>query len=407
MKRPLSFRRRLATALARGTLLGLAFGLTFFAGFIVRDRLVEPAHEPAPTHFALLAEVEQLLQQHYLRDLPPAREMEYAAIRGYLGALNDPFTFFIDPPVAQNESEVLAGRYGGIGVQVRRNERGEVVLFPFRDGPAARAGVLDGDLLLAVNGAALVPNERLDVIDRMLRGEVGEGRGVSITVRQPDQTETREYFIAFEEVMVPSVIWHIVPEAPALGYIQLLRFTARTPDELRSALTELSSQNVQALILDLRGNSGGLLEESVTVASEFLDGGVVFYERTRQGEKETLATPGGAATHQPLAVLVDQGTASAAELVAGAIRDRGRGILIGQKTYGKGSVQLIFRLSDDSSIHITSAEWFTPAHVALDGQGLQPDIAMIPAEDGRDVELGEAVRYLSAQLTSAVSHAAN
>ncbi len=106
-------------------------------------------------------------------------------------------------------------------------------------------------------------------------------------------------------------------------------------------------------------------------------------------------------------MLVDQGTASAAELVAGAIRDRGRGILIGQKTYGKGSVQLIFRLSDDSSIHITSAEWFTPAHVALDGQGLQPDIVMIPAEDGRDVELGEAIRYLSAQLASASSHAAD
>jgi len=401
MKRPLTYRNRLVAALLRGALLGAVFGLTFFAGFIVRDRLSEAPSGEASAHFALLAEVEHLLQQHYLRDLPPAREMEYAAIRGYLGALQDPFTFFIDPPVAQNESEVLAGKYGGIGVQVRRNERGELVLFPFRDGPAARAGIMDGDLLIAVNRMPLAPDERIDVIDRLLRGEVGEGRGVTVTVRQPGQPDTREYFIEFEEVMVPSVIWRIIPEAPALGYIQLLRFTARTPEELRAALADLATQNAQALILDLRGNSGGLLEESVAVASEFLDGGVVFYERSRHGEKETLATPGGAAVSQPLVVLVDQGTASAAELVAGAIRDRGRGILIGQKTYGKGSVQLIFRLSDDSSIHITAAEWFTPARVALDGQGLQPDIAMIPAEDGRDVELGEAIRYLATRLAAA------
>lgn len=400
MKHSLTYRNRLVAVLLRGALLGVVFGLTFFAGFVVRDRLSEATSRNASTHFALLSEVEHLLQQNYLRDLPPAREMEYAAIRGYLGALQDPFTFFIDPPVAQNESEVLAGKYGGIGVQARRNERGELVLFPFRDGPAARAGIVDGDLLIAVNGMPLAPDERIDVIDRLLRGEVGEGRGVTVTVRQPDQPNTREYFIEFEEVMVPSVIWRIIPEAPALGYIQLLRFTARTPDELRTALADLATQNTQALILDLRGNSGGLLEESVAVASEFLDGGVVFYERSRHGEKETLATPGGAAVSQPLVVLVDQGTASAAELVAGAIRDRGRGILLGQKTYGKGSVQLIFRLSDDSSIHITAAEWFTPARVALDGQGLQPDIAMIPAEDGRDVELGEAIRYLTTRLTA-------
>jgi carboxyl-terminal processing protease len=372
-------------------------GLAFLAGFVLRDRMPATAQVGAADQFPLLDEVERLLEQNYLRQLPPQAELEYAAIRGYLGALNDPFTFFIDPPVAQNESEVLAGQYGGIGVQVKRDERGDLVLFPFRDGPAARAGVLDGDLLLAVDGLTIPPEERLDVVDRMLRGEVGEGRGVTITVRQPGAPEARDLFIAFEVVMVPSVIWRVLHEAPSLGYIQIARFTARTPDELRGAIADLDAQGAESLIVDLRGNSGGLLQESVEVASEFLDGGVVFYEQTRRGQTETLASPGGSALHQPLAVLVDHGTASAAELVAGAIRDRGRGILVGQKTYGKGSVQLIFRLADGSSIHVTSAEWFTPARAALDGQGLMPDIAMIPAEDGRDVELGEAVRYLTAQ----------
>jgi carboxyl-terminal processing protease len=213
-------------------------------------------------------------------------------------------------------------------------------------------------------------------------------------VRESDSEETSDYFIEFAVVTVPSVVWRVLQEEPTFGYIQIIRFTSRTPDELRSAISDLRSHGVVALVLDLRKNSGGLLQESVQVASEFLDGGVVFYERTRDGETATNALEGGAALDLPLVVLVDSGTASAAELVAGAIRDRGRGILIGQQTYGKGSVQLIFPLSDDSSIHITSAEWFTPAHTALDGTGLEPDISMIPAEDGRDVELGEAVRYL-------------
>ena len=397
MTHPVSFRRRLADALARGALVGVMLGMAFLAGFVLRDRMPATAQVGAADQFPLLDEVERLLEQNYLRQLPPQVEMEYAAIRGYLGALSDPFTFFIDPPVAQSESDVLAGQYGGIGVQVKRDERGDLVLFPFRDGPAARAGLLDGELLLAVDGLTIPPEERLDVVDRMLRGEVGEGRGVTITVRQPDAPEARDLFIAFEVVMVPSVIWRVLHEAPSLGYIQIARFTARTPDELRGAIADLDAQGAEGLIVDLRGNSGGLLQESVQVASEFLDGGVVFYEQTRHGQTETLASAGGSALHQPLAVLVDHGTASAAELVAGAIRDRDRGILVGQKTYGKGSVQLIFRLADGSSIHVTSAEWFTPARAALDGQGLVPDIAMIPTEDGRDVELGEAVRYLTAQ----------
>ena len=391
-------RRHLLDAIARGVMAGLALSAVFVAGFLVRGQVPATAQEANHDDFALLGEVKGLLEANYLRDLPDGKVMEYAAIRGYLGGLNDPYTFFIDPPVAQSESEVLAGQYGGIGIQVKRNEQGYFVLYPFRDSPAAAAGIRDGDVLVAVDSAPLALAESLDAVDRLLRGEVGSGRGVTVTVRRPDSEETHDYFIEFAVVMVPSVIWRPLEEEPTFGYIQILRFTARTPDELRMALDELNTQGVVALILDLRGNAGGLLQESVEVASEFLDGGVVFYERRRGEETKTTASPGGAALDQPLVVLVNNGTASAAELVAGAIRDRGRGITIGQRTYGKGSVQLIFRLSDESSIHITAAEWFTPARAPLDGTGLEPDIPMIPAEDGRDVELGEAVRFLRAEL---------
>jgi carboxyl-terminal processing protease len=379
-------------------LTGLVLTAAFFAGFVVRDRVPAVAQpQEQETQFPLLAQVQNLVSSNYLRDVPPDRQMEYAAIRGYLSGLNDQYTFFIDPPVAQNESDVLAGTYGGIGVQVQRNEQGLFVIYPFRDSPAAAAGIQDGDTLIGINGTDLPSTERLDVIDQMLRGEVGEGRGVSLTVQHPDEETFQDYFIEFAVVNVPSVVWRVLAEDSELGYVQILRFTNRTPDELQTALNDLKSQNIGALVLDLRGNPGGLLQESVEVASEFIPEGVVFYERRRDGETTTNVIPGGLATDLPLVVLVDSGTASAAEVVAGAIRDSNRGILIGQKTYGKGSVQLIFRLIDDSSIHITSAEWFTPARAPLDGVGLEPDISMIPAEDDRDVELGEAIRYLQQQ----------
>jgi carboxyl-terminal processing protease len=398
MKQNLRLERRLLEAIGRGVLTGVVLSAFFLAGFIVRGYMPATAQEKSDEQFPLLREVKALVDANYLRQLPPTKDLEYASIRGYLGQLNDPYTFFVDPPVAQSESEVLAGQYGGIGVQLKHNEQGQFVLYPFRDGPAAAAGVKDGDILVAVNGAQISSSERLDVVDQLLRGEVKSGNGVTITVQSPGSDQTRDYFIEFAVVMVPSVIWHPLVEDPTIGYIQIVRFTARTPEELQTALSELDAQKVTALVLDMRGNSGGLLQESVEVASQFLKGGVVFYEQRRDGETETDTIDGGTELSKPLVVLVDHGTASAAELVAGAIRDRGRGILIGQTTYGKGSVQLIFRLADDSSVHITSAEWFTPDRTPLDGNGLQPDISVTPAEDGRDVELGEAVRYLHSKL---------
>ena len=150
--------------------------------------------------------------------------------------------------------------------------------------------------------------------------------------------------------------------------------------------------------MDLRNNSGGLLQESINVADEFISEGVLVSERDADGERSFYATEGGLATDWPLAILVNQGTASGAELVAGALQDYERGLVYGQKTYGKGTIQQIFPLSDGSSLHITSAEWFTPDGRALSDNGLEPDIAMIPDATGRDVELGEAVRQLQQLL---------
>jgi carboxyl-terminal processing protease len=399
MRHFLNKRNGLGFSILVGVLLGITMAVIFAAGFFFRDLVglssafaaASPVSAPG---YPLLDEVQTLIDQHYLREQPDYTQRQYAAIRGMLVALDDRYTFFIDPPVAQSESDVLAGTYGGIGVQINRNEIGEFVLYPFPDSPALAAGIEDGDILKIVNDQKVELTTGQDVIDQMLRGEVKEGSGVEITVVKADKSELT-VFIPFAVINVPSVLWHVLPEDGQIGYVQILRFTSRTPEEVKTALTDLKGSNISSLVVDLRNNSGGLLQESVEVASQFLPADeVVLYERDNQSERAFNAEKGGLATDIPLVVLINQGTASAAELVAGAIRDNGRGILIGQTTYGKGTVQQIFRLSDESSLHITSAEWLTPERNTLDGTGLEPDIPMIPDVNGRDVEIGEAIRHL-------------
>ena len=348
-----NYRRKFGQSILYGALIGIICALVFAGGFVFRGFVDVRVAHASEDDYSLLNEVQRLLNQHYLRQQPTLKEREYAAIRGMLASLNDRYTFIVDPPVAQSESDVLAGTYGGVGVQIKRNEQGDLILYPYADSPAIPAGVEDGDVLLAINGVTIDSSTQADAVDQMLRGEVKEGSGVELTTRKQNGKEST-FFVSFAVINVPSVVWRTLEDTPEIGYIQILIFTSRTPDELKNALEAL--KGVKALILDLRNNSGGLLQESVSVASQFLDGGVVVYERNNQTEDPLAAKPGGIATDLPLVVLVNQGTASAAELVAGALRDRQRAILIGQTTYGKGTVQQIFRLSDNSSLHITAAE---------------------------------------------------
>ena len=380
----------------KGIFLGLLFLAVFMAGFFFRDGIAvfSPglALADPPSDYGILTEVNSLLNDHYLRELPEQQTLEYAAIRGMLTSLNDPYTFFVEPPVAQSESDVLAGQYGGIGVQVQHAADGTYVLYPFPESPAAEAGIEDGDTLLAIGDWAIDTTAQIDAIDQAMRGEVGSS--VQLLVQKRSSSEPATYEIDFAVIAVPSVVWRPLIEEPRIGYIQIMRFTSRTPEELQTALQDLLAANVSGWVLDMRNNAGGLLQEAIEVGNEFLDTGVIVYEKSRENEKSYTAEADGLGVELPLIILVNHGTASAAELVAGALQDNDRGTVIGQTTYGKGSVQLIFPLPDGSSIHVTSAEWLTPNRTQLEFNGLIPDISMIPAEDGRDVELDEAIRQL-------------
>jgi carboxyl-terminal processing protease len=268
---------------------------------------------------------------------------------------------------------------------------------PLPSGPAVEAGVLDGDVLLAVDGDRLAASLSLDDVIARVRGPIGTQ--VTITVRHADGSE-ESYTLTRQRIEIPSVTWQVVDGQPDTGLVEISRFSDKTPDEVAKALDELLAQGgATRLVLDLRNNGGGILESAVGVAAHFLDGGVVMYETQRNAPEKEYAVPAnpGLATQVPLVVLVNGNTASAAEIVAGALLDSGRAPLVGQPTYGKGSVQLVYDLSDGSSLHVTAYRWYTPARRELEQGGLPPTYLVEPAADGTDAELGYALELLRSQ----------
>lgn len=386
--------RETIKSIATGALIGIGIAAIFVAGFVTRDLLgitVFPQTQ-SETTFSLIGEVQELVNQYYLRQIPSQQEAVYAAVRGLLSGLNDPNTYFIPPPQTQVETDALAGKYGGAGIKLQRTTTGEFRIIPFTDSPAERAGIIDGDILLAINGQPVDTTKSEVEIEIQFRGEVKDGAGVELTFRRGEEQQT--VFVPFDVIQVPSVFFRVLQEDSRLGYIQITDFSNPTPTQFRNAVTELKANGVTGIIIDLRNNGGGLLQEALEIAGEFIPNGDLLVERSRNNERVYEDTEGGVLIDLPIALLVNNYTASASEVVAGTIRDYERGIIIGQKTYGKGTIQQIFGLSDKSSIHVTYAEWLTPLRHSIDGQGIMPDIVSTPSTTGADSELSQAIQTL-------------
>jgi carboxyl-terminal processing protease len=389
-------RRELTRALSRGAGLGVLLSLAFGAGYFFND--YSPLRQTTDLSFDLINEVDGILAEHYLYDLPSETVQIHGAAAGLVASLAEPYTFFVEPEEAELDSTNLAGRFGGIGAELGRDESGNfVIMRVYPDNPAAQAGLLAGDIILEVDGVP-VDTTAPDMSDVLaaIRGEIGDP--LQLTVRRGADTLTVE--IVRAEILIPSTLWELVENDPRIGYIRITRFTERSPEEVSQALDELGQQGAQAYIVDLRDNGGGLVDSAVGVAEQFLDGGVVLYEeRSDTQDRVFNASYGGAALDAPLVVLINAGTASASEIVAGAFQDRDRATLIGQQSFGKGSVQRIFALSDGSSLHVTNAQWFTPNHSRIEQQGLTPDIITEPVE-GTDAEMAAALDLLDDILSS-------
>lgn len=358
-----------------------------------------PALAQGEQAMPLFGEAWELIDQYFIGNVPDSQLITYGAIRGSMATLEDPYTLFIEPAIRDDERERLQGVFGGIGAYIARSdETDEIILDPIPGNPAEAAGILTGDVLLAIDGDPISIEMSVTEIVNKIKGE--KGSTVVLTVRHPGSSTATDISIIRGEILLPSVDYALTDQDSLIGYIRLSRFSGESGKEVEAAVLDLIEQGATSLILDLRQNGGGLRDAAVEVADQFLETGPILYIESRQGEERVYnATAKTIAPREPLVILVDGGTASASEIVAGALQDRGRATLIGpSRTYGKGSVQSVFDLSDGSSIHVTSARWLTPDHKQIDQVGLEPDILVtITQEDidrGRDPALERAVVYL-------------
>jgi carboxyl-terminal processing protease len=372
-----------------------SFGAGIGATWLLMHGRTANAEEAAG--FSVFWEAWHLVEGNYYGDLPDVQHLAWGAIRGALGTLDDKHTTFLEPQPRQREKEDLSGRFGGIGAHVSQAEDGSIILDPMPGLPAEQAGIQQGDAVIKVDDTEITPEMTINDVVNLVRGEVGTI--VQLTLRREGETGPIVVEIERREIPSPSLDYHMLEEAEGIGYIRLMLFSGRSAEEIEDAIEELEAQGMTELVLDLRGNGGGLFDAGIDVAGKFLSDGVIVYQ-VEKGSKEEIHEVKGSSvyTEPPLVLLVDGGTASASEIVAGALQDRGRAVLIGQKTYGKGSVQSVFDLSDGSSVHITSAQWLTPNRNEISGAGLAPDLEIAFTEEdrnqGRDPQLERAVEYL-------------
>ncbi len=355
---------------------------------------------PVPTSsrtesFEIFWEVWDLIERDFYGHLPSEEERVYGAIRGALQELDDDNTSFIEPEVAEINRGDMSGSFEGIGAHVRVNDANELeIVLPMEGQPAEAAGIKADDIVLAVDGESIEGFGIYESIS-LIRGP--KDTTVVLTILRPGEPDTFDVEIVRARVALPTIESKMLEGD--IGYVRLYEFNGQATDRLQAALEELLDRQPAGLILDLRNNPGGYLNEAVSVADEFLPAGVVLIERhSDETEKIFESTSKGLADEIPLVVLINEGSASASEIVAGAIQDRGRAVLVGETSFGKGSVQQAHRLSDGSELRITVARWYTPNDQVIHGQGLEPDI-LVPLteedrENDRDPQLERALEYL-------------
>lgn len=349
------------------------------------------------TLFVPFWEAWNLVHEQYVNQPVDDTLLMQGAIRGMLEAVGDDYTYYMAPEVFETEVSSISGEYQGIGAYV--DTRGDflTIVSPLEGSPAEAAGLRPGDMIIAIDGEDMTGYTPEEARQRVL-GEAGTK--VVLTVTRKGESESLEFSIIRAKITVPSVTGEILPES-GLAYIEINTFGDYTTRDLRNKLDELLAQNPKGLILDLRSNPGGYLITSVEVMSEFIDEGVVLIEQYSDGTRDTYEALGnGKATDIPMVVLINEGSASASEIVAGTLQDYGRAQLVGMQSYGKGSVQTMSPLSNDQgAARVTIAKWLTPKERAIDGIGLTPDfIVELTEEDfanDLDPQLDKAVEVLS------------
>jgi carboxyl-terminal processing protease len=323
------------------------------------------------------------------------------AINGMMQSLGDAHSTYMDPQTYTDATADLAGSYEGIGAYVDTTADYLTVISPIPGSPAEKAGLLPGDKIVKIDGADMTGIDA-ELVRRKVLGPAGST--VVITVVRKDAPAPLDFSITREKIVIKSATGKMLDNN--IAYVQVTTFGDNTTSELKATLTDLMAKNPQGLILDLRNNGGGYLQTAVEVVSQFVPKGVVLYEKFGDGKQNQYdVIPGGLATDIPMVVLINEGSASASEITAGALQDYGRAKLVGVVSYGKGSVQNWVPLSDNQgAVRVTIAKWYTPNDRTIDGKGLTPDVyAIMTADDfkaGRDPQLDAATETLLAMLNN-------
>ena len=337
------------------------------------------------------------LDANYYGEKPKPKQLTYAAIRGMLASLGDRYTRFLDPEEHEEMQNENRGDFEGIGAELDTKE-GRVYIKKFtRKSAALRAGLHAGDVILKVNDELIQGLDITDVV-KMIRGDVGTK--VKLTIARDDHPEPLAIEIVREVIPYDIVEERMEDDVSKIGYIALRQFNEQCDQQLYEALNELDSKGARALILDLRGNPGGLLDSAISIGSRFIDSGNIVIVQQKGGRRNALPVDRSKHNHaiRPLVVLVDHMTASASEIVAGAIQDHKAGTVIGSDSFGKGLIQTIINLQDREAVIITTAKYLTPAGHEVQEKKIHPDIVIEPSDDDikndNDVQLKRAVQFL-------------
>ena len=337
----------------------------------------------------------QIVKARYIEEVPMETLMT-GAIKGMVNALGDPHSVYLDAKMYKEFMIETEGSFGGVGIVIGVKDKVLTVVSPIEGTPGDKAGIKSGDQILKIDGQD-TKDLALDEAVNKIRGP--EGSQVTLTIRRPSTQEVKDYTLTRSNIQIRTVEGKMLPDK--IGYIRISMFNESTGADLNRKYQELEKEGMKAVILDLRDNPGGLLEESVKVANKFVPKGPVVSVVTRDGRRETHSSNLEAVKY-PVVVLVNGGSASASEIVAGAIQDTGAGILVGTKTYGKGSVQTIMRLDNGTAIKLTIAKYLTPNGRSINGVGIEPDVKVEvpePRQPGqKDIQLEKAIEILKSKL---------
>jgi carboxyl-terminal processing protease len=348
------------------------FAITLAVGFLIgkgwdRAVLATETYEELKTFSEVLSHV----QKHYVEEVKP-KDLIYGAIRGMLATL-DPHSAFMPPDVYKEVQVETKGEFGGVGIQIGMKENRLTVIAPIDGTPAERAGVKASDVILKVNNETTKDMTLMDAVQKM-RGP--KGTKVTLTIQREGLAEPLVFVLTREIIKIESVKSKMLENN--IGYLRLTQFQDQTAKDMGAALRKLREQKMQSLILDLRNNPGGLLTSAIEVSEPFVGPNrLIVYIKTREGRKDDYPSHAkDQAEDYPMIVLVNEGSASASEIVAGALQDWGRAVVVGVQTFGKGSVQTILPLNDGSGLRLTTAKYYTPKGRSIHGVGISPDIVV-------------------------------